>query len=55
MCLPPHLRQVILKVRFAEADRTKMTNWGFNLFSTGATNTVGTVSTQQFGPLAVQQ
>ena len=51
---PPHLRQIILKVRFAEADRTKITNWGFNLFSTGAANTVGTVSTQQFGPLAVQ-
>ncbi len=51
---PPHLRQIILKVRFAEADRTKITNWGFNLFSTGAANTIGTVSTQQFGPLAVQ-
>lgn len=55
--VPPPLRQkqVILKVRFAEADRTKMTQWGFNLFSTGAANTVGTVSTQQFGPLAVLQ
>lgn len=52
---PVRLKQVILKVRFAEADRTKMTQWGFNLFSTGAANTIGTVSTQQFGPLAVQQ
>ncbi len=51
---PPSRKQVMLKVRFAEADRTKMTQWGFNLFSTGAANTIGTVSTQQFGPLAVQ-
>lgn len=51
----PHQRQIILKVRFAEADRTKITAWGFNLFSTGAANTVGTTSTQMFGPLAVQQ
>jgi len=55
--VPPPVRQkqIILKVRFAEADRTKITSWGFNLFSTGAANTIGTVSTQQFGPLAVQQ
>ncbi len=52
---PAHLKQIILKVRFAEADRTKITSWAFNLFSTGAANTIGTVSTQQFGPLAVQQ
>ena len=50
---PPRQKQVILKVRFAEADRTKMTAWGFNLFSTGAANTIGTVGTQQFGPLAI--
>ena len=47
---PPRLKQVMLKVRFAEADRGKLTAFGINLFSTGATNTVGTVSTQQFGP-----
>jgi pilus assembly protein CpaC len=47
---PPRLRQVMLKVRFAEADRGKLTAFGINLFSTGATNTIGTVSTQQFGP-----
>ena len=52
---PAHLKQIILKVRFAEADRTKITAWGFNLFSTGAANTIGTVSTQQFGPLAVSK
>ncbi len=47
---PPRLRQVMLKVRFAEADRAKLSAFGVNLFSTGATNTIGTVSTQQFGP-----
>jgi pilus assembly protein CpaC len=45
----------MLKVRFAEADRAKVAQFGFNLFSTGATNTIGTVSTQQFGPLALTQ
>ena len=50
---PPRQKQVMLKVRFAEADRGKLTQFGINLFSTGATNTIGTVSTQQFGPLAL--
>ena len=35
-------KQVMLKVRFAEADRGKLTAFGINLFSTGATNTIGT-------------
>jgi pilus assembly protein CpaC len=50
---PPHQKQVMLKVRFAEADRAKLTAFGVNLFSTGATNTIGTVTTQQFGPLSL--
>jgi pilus assembly protein CpaC len=50
---PPRQRQVSLKVRFAEADRGKLSAFGINLFSTGATNTVGTVSTQQFGPTSL--
>src|SRR5579884_803521 len=46
-------RQVVsLQVRFAEVDRNAITQWGANLFSTGATNTIGSVSTQQFGSLA---
>ncbi len=52
---PPRQRQVMLKVRFAEADRQKLNQWAFNLFSTGATNTIGATSTQQFGPLALTQ
>jgi pilus assembly protein CpaC len=47
---PVHEQQVLLEVKFAEVDRTKLQQLGFNFFSTGATNTIGTVSTQQFGP-----
>jgi pilus assembly protein CpaC len=46
---PPRQKQIMLKVRFAEADRNKLTAFGVNIFSTGATNTIGTISTQQFG------
>jgi len=50
---PARLKQVMLKVRFAEADRNKLTDFGVNIFSTGATNTIGTISTQQFGAQAL--
>jgi len=49
--VPPHGKQIMLKVRFAEVDRGKMNTFGINIISTGAANTVGTVSTQQFGTL----
>ena len=45
---PPRQKQVMLKVRFAQVDRSKLTAFGINLFSTGATNTLGTFSTQQY-------
>jgi pilus assembly protein CpaC len=46
----PHpQKQILLKVRFAEVDRTKLTQFGINIFSTGAANTFGAISTQQFG------
>jgi pilus assembly protein CpaC len=44
----PHERQVMLAVKFAEVDRTKLQQFGINIFSTGATNTIGTISTEQF-------
>jgi pilus assembly protein CpaC len=50
----PRLKQVMLKVRFAEADRSKLTDFGLNLFSTGATNTIGAIQTQQFAPVTLQ-
>jgi pilus assembly protein CpaC len=47
---PPRQKQVMVKVRFAQVDRSKVTSFGINLFSTGAGNSLGTVSTQQFSP-----
>ena len=43
-----HPKQILLRVKFAEVDRTKLKQFGINIFSTGATNTLGTLSTQQF-------
>jgi pilus assembly protein CpaC len=45
----PHEKQILLEVKFAEVDRTKFDQFGLNLISTGALNTPGTISTQQFG------
>jgi pilus assembly protein CpaC len=41
--------EVLLEVKFAEVDRTALTQLGINMFSTGAGNTIGTVQTGQFG------
>jgi pilus assembly protein CpaC len=43
--------QVLLRVRFAEVSRAAMTDLGLSLFTspTGINNTVGRVTTQQFG------
>ena len=45
---PLHERQILLEVKFAEVDRSKLQQFGFNLFSLGGGNTVGAVGTQQF-------
>jgi pilus assembly protein CpaC len=51
--VPPHGKQIMLKVRFAEVDRGKMNTFGINIISTGAANTPGVITTQQFsGPTA---
>jgi pilus assembly protein CpaC len=42
-----------LKVRFASVDRNSSHQLGLNLFSTGAANTIGTVTTGQFSPPTV--
>lgn len=52
--VPIHEKQILLEVKFAEVDRTKLQQFGINFFSTGAANTVGTVSTQQFSPPTLQ-
>jgi pilus assembly protein CpaC len=46
--VPPPEAQILLRVKFASVDRNKSLQLGLNLFSTGATNTLGTVTTQQF-------
>ncbi len=48
-------RQVLLKVRFAEVNRTVTTELGFNLFSTGAAKTPGAISTGQFPAASTRQ
>jgi pilus assembly protein CpaC len=50
-----HERQILLEVKFAEVDRTALSQVGVNLFSTGATNTIGTTTTGQFGGFGAQQ
>jgi pilus assembly protein CpaC len=40
--------QILLKVRFADVDRSATKNLGINLFNLGATNTVGSTTTGQF-------
>jgi pilus assembly protein CpaC len=49
-----HDRQVLLEVKFAEVDRTKVAQLGVNLLSTGAGNTLGTTTTGQFGGFGPQ-
>jgi len=46
--IPGTEAQILLKVRFADVDRSATKQLGINLFSLGATNTVGATSTGQF-------
>ena len=48
--VPPAEPQILLRVRFADVDRSVATSFGVNLLSTGAANSVGQVTTGQFGP-----
>jgi pilus assembly protein CpaC len=41
---------VMLQVKFAEVDRSAIQQLGVNIISTGAANTIGTISTGQFAP-----
>ncbi len=47
----PRTNQVLLRVRFAEVSRSALTELGISLFTspTGINNTLGRVTTQQFG------
>jgi pilus assembly protein CpaC len=46
---PVGAQEVLLEVKFAEVDRTALTQIGFNLLSTGSGNTIGSTTTGQFG------
>jgi pilus assembly protein CpaC len=46
---PVGAQEVLLEVKFAEVDRTAVTQLGVNIFSNGAANTIGTSTTGQFG------
>jgi len=48
--VPPADPQILLKVRFESVDRTKETQFGLNLFSTGFGNVIGATSTGQYSP-----
>jgi pilus assembly protein CpaC len=50
---PVGAQEVLLEVKFAEVDRTAVTQLGANFFSLGAANTLGTVQTGQFGGVTV--
>ena len=50
---PVHEQEVLLEVKFAEVDRTRLQQFGINIISTGAANTPGTITTQQFGPPSI--
>jgi pilus assembly protein CpaC len=47
---PVHEQEVLLEVKFAEVDRTRLQQFGINILSTGAANTPGTTTTGQFSP-----
>jgi len=50
----PIEQQIILRVKFIELNRAVGMQLGVNLFSTGATGTVGGVSTNQYTPPSLQ-
>ena len=52
---PVGAQEVMLMVKFAEVDRTVVSQLGVNFFSTGAGKTIGTTTTQQFGGFSQQQ
>lgn len=51
---PVGAQEVLLQVKFAEVDRTALNQMGINFVSTGASNTLGTVTTGQYGGFGSQ-
>ncbi len=52
---PVGAQEILLEVKFAEVDRTAMTQLGANFLSTGAANTIATSTTGQYGGFGSQQ
>src|SRR5580704_6043948 len=52
---PVGAQEVLLEVKFAEVDRSATTQSGINVLSTGAGNTIGAVTTGQFGGFGQQR
>jgi pilus assembly protein CpaC len=46
---PPVEKQILLRIKFAELDRSASNQFAVNLVSTGATNTIGAITTGQTG------
>lgn len=51
---PVGAQEVLLQVKFAEVDRTALTQLGINFISTGTGNTIGSVTTGQYGGFGPQ-
>ncbi len=51
---PVGAQEVLLQVKFAEVDRTALTQIGVNFLSNGAANNIGTITTGQFGGFGPQ-
>lgn len=51
--VPKPEAQILLKVKFASVDRTLSNQLGINIFSTGAANTIGRITTGQFSPPSI--
>jgi pilus assembly protein CpaC len=51
---PVGAQEVLLEVKFAEVDRSALTQLGSNFLSTGAANTIGTTTTGQYGGFGSQ-
>lgn len=50
----PTTGEIMLEVKFAELDRSALTQYGINLLSTGVGKTIGTTTTGQFGGFGQQ-
>jgi pilus assembly protein CpaC len=55
VAVPPTESQILLRVKFADVDRLATQDLGLNLISTGATNTIGRITTGAYSPPTLTQ